>query len=196
GADTVGQRSELSQYEREGGLRMFRHQPAPSRREMLKLAAAGVGGMSQSGWLSPLAARAEGTKHKTCTVLWMDVGTSHVHTFDPKPDGKAEVRGDLKAIPTAVPGIHVCEKFPTLAGRMKDMAFLRGMSTEEPDHGRGRLYMHTGYRPGIGGVEYPVLGSVVSAELGLDDSPLPNFVVTGTPLNKYEFVMNPGYLGP
>ena len=27
---------------------------------------------------------------------------------------------------------------------------------------KARLYMHTGYRPGIGGVEYPVLGSVVS----------------------------------
>jgi Protein of unknown function (DUF1501) len=175
---------------------MFRHEPAPSRREMLKLAAAGVGGISLSGWLNPLVARAAGTKHKSCIVLWMDGGPSHVDTFDPKPDGKAEVRGDLKAIPTSVPGIHVSEKFPTLAGRMKDMAFLRGMTTEEPDHGRGRLYLHTGYRPGIGGVEYPVLGSVVSAELGADDSPLPNFVVTGTPLNKYEFVMNPGYLGP
>src|SRR5207248_5631713 len=60
----------------------------------------------------------------------------------------------------------------------------------------GRLYMHTGYRPGIGGVEYPVLGSVVSAELGEADSALPNFVVTGTPLVKHEFVTSPGYLGP
>src|SRR5262249_16436601 len=40
------------------------------------------------------------------------------------------------------------------------------------------------------------LGSVVSAELGDPDAPLPNFVVTGTPLNKYEFVTNPGYRGP
>jgi hypothetical protein len=70
------------------------------------------------------------------------------------------------------------------------------MSTEEADHGRARVYMHTGYRPGIGGVSYPGLGSTVSAELGRDDSPLPNFVVTGTPLNKYEFVTDPGYRGP
>jgi hypothetical protein len=56
--------------------------------------------------------------------------------------------------------------------------------------------MHTGYKPGVGGVSYPVLGSTVSAELGSPDSPLPNFVVTGTPLNKHEFLTSPGYRGP
>jgi hypothetical protein len=178
---------------------MFRHtEPPPSRRELLKLAAAGVGGASLSGWVGPLAARAAeaGKKGRACIVLWMDGGPSHIDTFDPKPEGRAEVRGEFKTIDTAVPGIQVSEKFPTIAGLMKDVAIVRGMSTEEPDHGRGRLYMHTGYRPGIGGVEYPVLGSVASAEIGDQDAALPNFVVTGTPLNKYEFVMNPGYLGP
>jgi hypothetical protein len=56
--------------------------------------------------------------------------------------------------------------------------------------------MHTGYRPGAGGVTYPGLGSIVSAELGRPDFALPNFVVTGTPLNKYDFVTDPGYRGP
>src|SRR5262249_11726141 len=55
---------------------------------------------------------------------------------------------------------------------------------------------HTGYKPGAGGVTYPGLGSTVSAELGSPDSPLPNFVVTGAPLGKYEFLTNPGYRGP
>jgi uncharacterized protein (DUF1501 family) len=178
---------------------MFRHaEPPPSRRELLKLAVAGVGGASLSGWVGPLATRAaaSGKKGRACIVLWMDGGPSHIDTFDPKPDARAEVRGEFKAIDTAVPGIRVSERFPTLAGLMKELAVVRGMSTEEPDHGRGRLYMHTGYRPGVGGVEYPVLGSVASAEIGDPDAALPNFVVTGTPLNKYEFVMTPGYLGP
>ncbi|HJZ91167.1 MAG TPA: DUF1501 domain-containing protein [Gemmataceae bacterium] len=176
---------------------MFRRsEPGPSRRELLKLATAGVSTLSLSGWLAPLAARATGKARKACIVLWMDGGPSHLDTFDPKPDARAEIRGDLKAIPTAIPGVVVSEKFPTLAGLMKEIALIRGMSTEEPDHSRGRLYMHTGYRPGIGGVEYPVLGSVASAELGDADAALPNFVVTGTPLNKYEFVTTPGYLGP
>jgi uncharacterized protein (DUF1501 family) len=173
-----------------------RHEPAPTRRELLCLAAAGVAGTSLSGWLGPLAARAAGKSRKACILLWMDGGPSHLDTFDPKPDAAAEVRGELKAIDTAVPGIQVSEKFPNLAGLMKDVAILRGMSTEEPDHGRARVYMHTGYRPGIGGVDYPVLGSVASAELGEPDAALPNFVVTGIPLTKYEFVTTPGYLGP
>jgi uncharacterized protein (DUF1501 family) len=178
---------------------MFRRSEPPlSRRELIKLAAAGVGGASLSGWAGPLAASAAGggKVHKKCIVLWMDGGPSHIDTFDPKPDARADVRGELKAISTAVPGIQVSEKFPTLAGLMKDIALVRGMSTEEPDHGRGRLYMHTGYRPGVGGVDYPVLGAVASAEIGNPDAALPNFVVTGTALNKYEYVSTPGYLGP
>src|SRR5205823_8749042 len=72
----------------------------------------------------------------------------------------------------------------------------RGMSTDEADHGRARIYMHTGYKPGIGGLSYPGLGSSGSAELGREGSSLPNFVVTGTPLGKYTFLTNPGYRGP
>src|SRR5262245_15702594 len=175
-----------------------RSEPTLSRRELLRLAAAGVGGASLSGWVGPLAARAAeaGKPRKACVVLWMDGGPSHVDTFDPKPDARAEVRGEFRTIPTAVPDIQISERFPTLAGLMKDLALNRGMTTEEPDHGRGRLYMHTGYRPGIGGVDYPVLGAVASAEIGDPDGALPNFVVTGTPLNKYEYVSTSGYLGP
>src|SRR5687768_11765192 len=155
---------------------MFRHpEPPPTRRELLKLAAAGVAGASLSGWVGPLAARAEARTRRACIVLWMDGGPSHIDTFDPKPDARAEVRGEFRPIPTAVPGIHVSEKFPTLAGMIKDLALVRGMSTEEPDHGRGRVYMHTGYRPGIGGVDYPVFGAVASAEIGDPDAALPNF---------------------
>jgi hypothetical protein len=180
---------------------MFSPQRSVSRRELLQLSAAGVASASLSGWLDVLAARASeqtvrGRNHKSCILLWMDGGPSHVDTFDPKPDAPAQFRGELGSIATALPGIRVTEKFPQLAKLAKQIAFLRGMSTEEADHGRARVYMHTGYRPGAGGVTYPGLGSVVSAELGRPDSPLPNFVVTGTPLNKYDFVTDPGYRGP
>jgi uncharacterized protein (DUF1501 family) len=169
-----------------------------SRRELLRLSAAGIAGMSLSGWLEVLAARAaaEGGRHRSCILLWMDGGPSHLDTFDPKPDAPAQVRGEFQAIDTSVPGIQVSEKLPRLAGLMRHLALLRGMNTEEADHGRARIYLHTGYRPGVGGVTYPGLGSTVSAELGRPDFPLPNFVVTGTPLNKYDFVGDPGFRGP
>jgi uncharacterized protein (DUF1501 family) len=172
-----------------------------SRRELLTLAATGAGAASLSGWLGPLAARgaaqaARGTPHKSCIVLWMDGGPSHLDTFDPKPDAPESVRGVLRPIDTAVPGLLISEKFPRLAPLMGHAAVLRGMSTEEADHGRARLYLHTGYKPGAGGQDYPALGATVAAELGSPDDALPNFVVTGTPLNKYDFVGNPGYRGP
>jgi hypothetical protein len=169
---------------------------AISRREWLKLSAAGVTGVSFSGWLPALAKAAvdQAARPKSCILLWMDGGPSHIDTFDPKPEGRG--RGDLSAIATSVAGIQVSEKFPKLAQLMQHAAILRGMSTEEADHGRARVYMHTGYKPGVGGVTYPGLGSIVASEIGRPEAALPNFVVTGTPLNKYDFFSNPGYLGP
>jgi hypothetical protein len=185
---------------------LARHAPhsalraALTRRELALLAAAGVGGAASSGWLPALAAHAAAenpsARRKSCVLLWMDGGPSHVDTFDPKPDGPASVRGDLGATATSVPGIQIGEKFPLLARQMQHLAILRGMSTAEADHGRARVYMHTGYRPGQGGVTYPGLGSTVAAEIGEAEPSLPNFIVTGAPLNKHDVVRDPGYRGP
>ena len=38
-------------------------------------------------------------------------------------------------------------------------------STGEGAHGRAKYYMHTGYREGQGGLVYPSLGAIASAEL-------------------------------
>jgi len=174
---------------------------AISRRELLRLSAAGVAGASMSGWLGVLAnhaVRAAETpaRKKACILLWMDGGPSHHDTFDPKPDAPADVRGELKAINTSVPGIQITEKFPRFAGHMQHAAILRSMTSDEPDHGRARVFVHTGYKPGVGGVRYPSLGSTVSAELGDPKFPLPNFVVTGTAMEKATFLTDAGYRGP
>ena len=39
--------------------------------------------------------------------------------------------------------------------------------------------MHTGYKEGVGGMVYPSLGAIASAELGDPNFPLPNFVTIG-----------------
>src|SRR5439155_25261162 len=46
------------------------------------------------------------------------------------------------------------------------------------------------------GLRYPLQGSLVSAELGRADSPLPNFVVTGALAGKNSFLTDAGYRGP
>ena len=83
-----------------------------SRRQAMRLAAAGVVGFSTSGWIEALAADAAGhpSRRKSCILLWMTGGPSQLDTFDPKP-GHAN-GGEFKAIETAVPGIRISEHLP------------------------------------------------------------------------------------
>ena len=150
-----------------------------SRRDALKLAAAGVSGLSLSGWFNVLAqgVAAQKTKTKRCVLLWMDGGPSHKDTFDMKP-GTAN-GGPFEAIKTSVPGIQISEHFPKFAPLMKHAAILRGMSTGEGAHDRAKYNMHTGYREGQGGVAYPSLGAITAKELGREEFPLPSFVSIG-----------------
>jgi hypothetical protein len=161
-----------------------------SRREWLKLSAAGVLGASVSGWLDVLAARAAETRatHKRCVLLWMDGGPSHKDTFDMKP-GTANA-GTFRPIKTSVPGIQISEHFPRFARLMQHTAILRGMSTIEGAHPRAKYHLHTGYREGVGGLVYPSLGAIASREIGDPNSPLPNFVSIGN--RSY----GSGFLGP
>ena len=61
--------------------------PGLSRRDWLKLTAAGVLGCSTSGWLGALAADAAGNpqRKRSCILLWMSGGPSQLDTFDLKP---------------------------------------------------------------------------------------------------------------
>lgn len=165
-----------------------------SRRELLKVSAVGALSVPVSGWLDILAARAaqqssseSKPKHKSCILLFMTGGPSHLDTFDPKPANKSS---EIKPIATSVPGIQICEHLPKVAKVMNDMALLRGMSTSEGSHGRARYYMHTGYREGVGGVIHPSMGAIASHWLGSTEDALPNFVSVGGPS------FSSGYAGP
>lgn len=153
-----------------------------SRRDLLKLSALGALSAPASGWLDILATRAAAqssgsqAKHKSCILLFMTGGPSHIDTFDPKPQNKTS---ELKPIATSVGGIQLCEALPRVAKVAGDLAFLRGMSTSEGSHGRARYYMHTGYREGVGGVVHPSLGAITSRVLGSEEDELPNFVSIG-----------------
>src|SRR5262245_66323340 len=98
-----------------------------SRRDALKLAAAGVSTLSLSGWFNVLArgAAAQPKKTKSCILLWMDGGPSHKDTFDLKPGTKDG--GPYKPISTSVPGIQISEHLPQVAQQMQHMAILRSM---------------------------------------------------------------------
>lgn len=175
-----------------------------SRRDMLRITSAGAVGTALSGWFRPFASFAAETPRqnrriRSCVLLWMDGGPSHIDTFDPKPDAAADVRGPYQSIQTPTTGIRISEGFTRFSRHMNDAVLLRGMSTADNNHITARNLMHTGYRLREGGLNYPSLGHVVAHELGRDDASLPNFVITGmsVPYNpRRSFLTDPGYLGP
>jgi hypothetical protein len=166
-----------------------------SRREWLRLSAAGVVASSVSGWFGRLAdaAAALPARKRSCVLLWMSGGPSQTDTFDLKP-GHAN-GGPFKEISTTAPGLKIGEHLPKLAKFGDRLAVVRSMRSKEADHGRATFLMRTGYAP-TGPIQYPPLGSLVSKELGQDDAALPNCVS----IAPYRFfnpaAYGPGFLGP
>src|SRR5262249_11790598 len=138
------------------------------------------------------AAAESGKRSKSCILLWMSGGPSHLDTFDLKP-GAAE-GGEFRQLATSVPGIQISEHFPKFAQLMQHAAIVRSMSTGEADRGRGGILMPPARPPTAGGLKHPNLGAIVSAELGRPGFLLPNFVVCGQG-NRVE-PSSSGFLGP
>ncbi|MBN9119499.1 MAG: DUF1501 domain-containing protein [Planctomycetes bacterium] len=119
-----------------------------TRRDVLKLTAAGVFAPTLSGWLPLLAkaAPAGGSgKAKSCILLWMDGGPSHKDTWDLKPGSKGA--GEFKPIHTAAAGVEISEHLPNVAKQMKHLSVIRSLNSKEGNHDRGTYMMHTGYAP-------------------------------------------------
>lgn len=128
-----------------------------NRRDWMRMAAAGVAGLSMSGWLEGLAADtvAHESRRRSVILLWMTGGPTQMDTFDVKPDHVNG--GPLKPISTSVPGMQICETLPKLARMTEHVVPVRSMSTKEGDHSRGTYHLRTGYLP-QGPVHYPTLG--------------------------------------
>ena len=169
--------------------------PTLSRRDWLKLSAAGVLGPCLSGWFENLAHAAAGhpARKKSCILLWMSGGPSTIDLWDLKP-GHAN-GGSFKEIGTRVPGLKIGEHLPKIATLADQIAIVRSMTSKEGDHGRATHLMHTGYLPS-NSVAYPTLGSLVSKELARNDFPLPPFV-TIAPYRFFNLAAYAsGFLGP
>lgn len=125
-----------------GGLR------TTSRRGLLQLGSLGtlagaLGGIPQ-GWSAELQGTASSPagltqatgfgRAKSCILLFMWGGPSHLDTWDLKPDAPVEVRGEFQSITTAVAGISVSEHFPRLSRHMEQLAVVRSLSHDDPAH--------------------------------------------------------------
>ena len=140
-----------------------------SRRSFLGAAAA----LGAAGFAGRAAASQLARAQKRVLVIFLHGGVSQLETWDPKPG--TDTGGPFAAIPTSVPGVHICELLPETAKRMHRLALVRGVNTAEDDHGKGADIMLTGRRPEPG-IEYPHLGAVAAKLLGSDDQELPGHI--------------------
>ncbi|MEO1997028.1 MAG: DUF1501 domain-containing protein, partial [Planctomycetaceae bacterium] len=112
-------------------------------------------------------------KKRSLILLWQDGGPSHFETFDPKPDAPSEFRGELDAIPTALPGIGFCEVLPRLAQLADRLSVIRSLHQPSSGHVIGSHNVLTGwYGESDGGKSrYPDMASVISRmRSGVDEA--------------------------
>jgi uncharacterized protein (DUF1501 family) len=107
---------------------------------------------------------------KRVLIIFLSGGVSQLETWDPKPG--TDTGGPFRAIPTSVPGTHVCELLPYTAKQMHHIALVRGINTAEDEHNRGAALMQCGRRPEPA-IEYPHVGAVMAKLLEPKDQPLP-----------------------
>ncbi len=173
----------------------------PSRRELLARSGMGLGSLALASLLGESESRAArnpllpksphfAPKAKRIIHLFMNGGPSHLDTFDPKPKLK-EYAG--KAIPVhkrterptgaAFPspfkfrkygqsGIEVSEIFPHVASCIDEIAVIRSMHADVPNHEPSLMLMNCGEARLV----RPSLGSWIVYGLGTENQNLPAFV--------------------
>lgn len=113
-------------------------------------------------------------RSKSCILLWMDGGPSHLETFDPKSEAPSEVRGPFQSIDSNVPGIRLSEHLALTASACDKLAIIRSMTSPLGEHGLANEYLLTGYKPSPV-IEYPSFGSIL-ARVRRQTGVLPDYV--------------------
>jgi len=128
--------------------------------------------------LADALAWAKDGKQKSCILVWLNGGPSHLDLFDLKPDAPAEIRGPFKPGRTPLDSVRVNEHLPLLAGMLDRCTLIRSVTSPEGNHDRASHYMLTGYRP-TPALVYPAFSSVVAKEFGVGKT-LPNVIAVPT----------------
>lgn len=134
-------------------------------------------------------------KAKNVIFLYMDGGVSQVDSFDPKPRLEKEngedpnkkfkvdatqfgdvgkiLKSPWKFKQHGESGMSVSELFPHIATCVDELALIRSMVSNFPEHTNANYFLHTG--SGLQG--RPSMGAWVNYGLGSENSNLPGYVV-------------------
>ncbi len=131
---------------------IFSSLAAPVSRRHALATSATLCGLSLPGYLHLRRAAAEqpqptAGKAKSCIIVYLWGGMSHLESFDLKPDAPSNVRGEFKPIPTITPGIEIGEHLPLLARHTDKLAIIRSINHDDSAHGRGMYWNLTGHKP-------------------------------------------------
>jgi hypothetical protein len=147
-----------------------------TRRDCLRVGLGGALGLL-GGQLRADTAVRQGTfgQAKSCILIYLFGGPSHLDIWDLKPDAPPEIRGEFKPIATNVPGIQITEHLPRLARQADKYAIIRSLthrtaSAPEGDnaHGSASHAMLTGHAPKVKGEvppradDFPHYGAVLA----------------------------------
>lgn len=177
--------------------------PPIGRRQMLQQCAGGFGAVALQAMLANTASGTGQADHgahfpasaRRVIFLYMDGGPSQIDTFDPKPlltkyDGQDPAQyfdveptqfnnnGKVFGSPWKFSqhgqsGLPVSELFPHIATRVDELAVIRSVVSEFPEHTFANYFLHTG--SGLQG--RPSMGAWVNYGLGSECDNLPGFVV-------------------
>src|SRR5258706_7984929 len=133
-------------------------------------------------------------KAKRILHIFASGAPSHIDTWDPKPElakiNDKNLPGDGGGVAFASPfkfkkmgqsGTEVSEVFPLIGQHIDDIAVIRSMYTDIPDHAAATVMMNTGSTRLV----KPSLGSWLTYGLGTENQNLPGFIA-----------LSPGGVGP
>jgi hypothetical protein len=106
-----------------------------SRRSFLTVGAMGLGfGSLTMADMLRLEAATGAKSAKSIINVHLGGGPSHQDMWDLKPNAAVEYRGDFNPIKTNVPGLEICEHFPTLATMAEKFAVIRALVGSVNEH--------------------------------------------------------------
>src|SRR5262245_21486413 len=147
-----------------------------TRRDLLHAGGLGLFGLGLSDFFrlrelqaaaTPAAQTRTFGKAKACILVYLFGAPAAHETFDPKPGAPAEIQGEMKDIPTRVPGLRIGEGLPRVARIMDRLTVVRSLTHPWPFH--HVHYAVSGIPDGSSKVEadpndrnlWPFIGSVV-----------------------------------
>ncbi len=152
-------------------------QPLLARRDVLR-----CGSVAAAASLAlPAGKLTAATTHSAATadsviVLWMGGGVTHLDSFDPKPDAPEQIRGTLRAIDTALPGVHFGEPMLRMSEVADELTLVRSFSHDSNDHLLSQVYTLCGRKVTAAELfKHPNIGSVVRHLHG-DRNGLPGYI--------------------